>query len=227
MSFEGDYTQNGGSNVMPVGEQSEDTIGDPRPFDDPLYGPGYQAFFVILTIFLYMLVGLRFFILRKVKYKLFSPRGISDICIGTVTFFMTAFFVTYYVGFAYKRETFRLFARVKRFANMADFPEFEPVMPLLTETFDDFLHNYKRYMVVRISSENSGERVADQMEVAIFPKNAFTCGRLGRQACICVHILRIPDTSDESLPSIGVPRQWNHKYFPGALRGRSLSLDGE
>lgn len=150
MSYTDNYSQTGGpnSNITAENVAAEAAEGDPRPFDDPLFSAGYQAFFIILQIFLYMLVGLRFFILRKVKYKLFSPRGISDICIGTVTFFMTAFFVTYYVGFAYKRETFRLFARVSRFANMADYEEFAPVMPLLEETFEDFLGNYKRYMVV-------------------------------------------------------------------------------
>lgn len=97
-----------------------------RPFDDPLFTAGYQSFIIILQIFLYVLVFLRFWVLRKIKYKLLSPRGISDICILLVTLFMTLFFAAYYVGFAHKLETFRLFARVSRFAGMASYPEFDP-----------------------------------------------------------------------------------------------------
>lgn len=117
-------------------------------YHDALYHPGFQFVMAFVNITLFALVGLRFAVLKRLKYKWWSPRGVSDFFIICGTILCTALFVCYFIGYFMHESCFKLIGRIERYQDMEFYPQFEPLMPLLFEVIYDFEDVYTKFMVV-------------------------------------------------------------------------------
>ncbi|RPA85540.1 hypothetical protein BJ508DRAFT_411944 [Ascobolus immersus RN42] len=116
-------------------------------YHDSLYHPGFQFVMVFINAILFALVALRFQVLKRLKYKWWSPRGVSDFFIICGTILCSATFVCYFIGLFMHRDSFRLIDRIERYQTMEFFPQLEPLMPLLFEIIIDFEDIYTKFMV--------------------------------------------------------------------------------
>src|SRR5690606_15277394 len=117
-------------------------------YHDSLYHPGFQFVMVFVNVVLFALVWLRFAVLQRLKYKWWSPRGVSDFFIICGTILCAATFVAYFVGLFMHRDSFKLIDRIERYQTMEFYPQLEPLMPLLFVVILDFEDIYTKFMVV-------------------------------------------------------------------------------